>query len=162
MTEKLEILKKLMPSAVLRAMTPEARMAVSQMLIVEGLVPLTRFPFRVGRELRVKIVDGRVERIERVKGENEQQNNELYLIDNAAQLNVSIEHFQIERDGNSFYLYDRGSELGTVVEGVQVGGADGEATTVLNDGDTITIGAKQSPYVFQFILLDGFEVQSSL
>ena len=161
MTEKLEILKKLIPLAVLKAMTPEARMAVSQMLIVEGIVPLCHFPFRVGRELRVKIIDGRVERIERIKAESDLQNNDLYLVDSGAQLNVSKEHFQIESDGDSFYLYDRGSEHGTLVEGLQVGGAEGEATAELKDGDTITVGTKQSPYIFQFIILDGVEAQIS-
>lgn len=160
MTEKLEILKKVMPLAVLKAMTPEARLAVSQILIVDGIVPLHHFPFRVGRELRVKIIDGRVERIERIKAENDLPNNDLYLVDDGVQLNVSREHFQIEKDGDSFYIYDRGSESGMLVEGHQVGGG-GETTAELKDGDMVTIGTKQSPYVFQFIDLNGFEVKLS-
>jgi len=160
MTEKPELLKKLIPRAVLKAMTPEATLAVSQMLIVDGIVPLHHFPFRIGRESRVKILDGRVERIERVKVENDFSNNDLYLVDDGGQFNVSREHLQIEKDGDSFYLYDRGSENGTLVDGRQVGGG-GESTVELKDGAMVTIGTKQSPYVFQFIDLDGFEVQLS-
>jgi hypothetical protein len=158
MIGKLEILKKVIPLAVLKAMNPEARLAVSQMLIVDGIVPLHRFPFRVGRELRVKIIDGRVERIERVKRENDLPNNDLYLVDDGEHFNVSREHLQIEKDGESFYIYDRGSEHGTLVEGRQIGGG-GETTTELKDGNIVTIGTKQSPYVFQFIDLGNFEVE---
>ena len=160
MNEKLKILKKVIPQAVLKAMTPEAKLAVSQMLIVDGIVPLHHFPFRIGRELRVKIIDGRVERRERVKAENDLPTNDLYLIDDGGQFNVSREHLQIEKDGDTFYLYDRGSENGTLVEGRQVGGG-GEPTVELKDGDRIVIGTKQSPYVFEFITLDDFEIGPS-
>ncbi len=160
MTEKLEILQKVMPLAVLKAMTSEARLAVSQLLIVDGIVPLYHFPFRVGREMRVKILDGRIERIERVKVENDLPNNDLYLVDDGGRFNVSKEHFQIERDGDSFYLYDRGSESGTLVGGQPLGGG-GETTAKLKDGDMVTVGTKQSPYIFQFIDLSGFAIQFS-
>jgi pSer/pThr/pTyr-binding forkhead associated (FHA) protein len=158
MTEKQEIIKRVMPLAVLKAMTPEARLAVSQILIVEGIVPLNRFPFRVGREMRVKIIDGRVERIERIRAENEWPNNDLYLVDDGVQFNVATEHFQIEKDGDAYYLYDRGSDTGTLVGERQVG-AGGETTVALKDGDLVTIGTSKSPYVFQFIDLGDFELQ---
>jgi pSer/pThr/pTyr-binding forkhead associated (FHA) protein len=159
MTEKQEIFKKIMPLAVLKAMTPEARLAVSQILIVDGIVPLHRFPFRVGREMRVKIIDGRVERIARLKAENELPNNDLYLVDDGVQFNIAKEHFQIEKDGDSFYVYDRDSDTGTLVGERQVG-AGGETTAELKDGDLVTIGTRQSPYVFQFIELSEFELPS--
>lgn len=157
MTEKQEIFKRIMPLAVLKAMTPEARLAVSQILIVDGIVPLHRFPFRVGREMRVKIIDGRVERIARLKAENELPNNDLYLVDDGVQFNIAKEHFQIEKDGDSFYVYDRDSDTGTLVGERQVG-AGGETTAELKDGDLVTIGTRKSPYVFQFIYLGEFEL----
>lgn len=163
MTEKQKILEKLMPLAILKAMTPAAEQAVAQTVLVEGIVPLRTFPFRVGRESRVKMVDGKVERIERVKhgitNGSFVANNELYLIDEGHLLNISREHFQIERDGDKFYLYDRNSACGTLVEDRGVGGDNEEDTVELQDGDTITIGTRQSPYIFQFIVVAGFEVR---
>ncbi len=47
MKEKQKILEKIMPVAVLRALTPEAERSVPQPLIVEGLVTIRNFPFRM-------------------------------------------------------------------------------------------------------------------
>lgn len=159
MTDKLEILKKIMPVAVLEAMSPATIQAVSQSVLVDGMVPLRCFPFRVGRQSRVKIIDGRVERIERVTSDSATPNNDLYLVDNGPQLNVSREHFQIEKEGDRFYLYDRNSDCGTFVEEKQVGGSNNEMTVEIKDGDVITVGTKQSPYIFRFVVLDGFELR---
>lgn len=160
MTEKKKIMEKIMPVAVLKAMTPAAEQAVAKTVLVEGIVPLRNFPFKVGRESRVKMVDGKIERIERVKNVQVSPNNDLYLVDDGHLLNISREHFQIERDGDRFYLFDRGSACGTLVEDQAVGEGDGRESTVeLKDGDTITIGTRQSPYIFQFVVLAGFEVR---
>ncbi len=159
MEEKQKILEKIMPVAVLRALTPEAERSIPQPLIVEGLVTIRNFPFRIGRESRVKMVDGRVERIERAKFNDTEPNNDLYLIDDGHLLNISREHFQIERDGDHFYLYDRGSACGTRVGDKSVGGEDSDGSLELKDGDTIVIGTKNSPYGFQFIVLDQFEIR---
>lgn len=106
----------------------------------------------------MKIIDGRIERIERVRTNNVDPNNDVYLIDDGHLLNISREHFQIEQSGDRFFLYDRGSACGTIVNGRRVGGDDSDETVELQDGDVITIGTRQSPYTFQFILLNGFEI----
>ncbi len=161
MSEKRLILEKVMPVAVLKALTSAAQQAVPQSMLVAGFVLIRNFPFRVGRESRVKIVDGRVERIEREKPGNSRPNNDLYLVDDGHLLNISREHFQVEKDGGSYYLYDRGSACGTLVEDRAVGGKDGDETVELHDGDIITVGTGQSPYVYQFITLDGYELRES-
>lgn len=161
MTEKITLLQKLMPVAILKPTTPEAGLTVSQLTLVEGVVPLRHFPFRVGRESRVKISEGRVERTERVAVSTVPPTNDLYLVDDGPQLNISREHFQIEKDGNSFYLYDRGSECGTVVGNQQLSDESGELSVQIRDGDIITVGAKDSKYTFQFIVLEGFEIRPS-
>lgn len=159
MSEKKNILKKIMPIAVLKAMTSAAEQAVPQNLLVEGYIPIRDFPFRVGRESRVKIVDGRIERVERVKYSKATPNNELYLIDDGHRLNISREHFQIEKDGQKYYIYDRGSACGTIVGDNALNGKHDPATAELKDGDIIVIGIRQSPYTYQFIVLDGFDLR---
>ena len=159
MSEKISILKKIVPVAVLKAMTPAAEQAVPQTQLIEGYIPIRRFPFRVGRESRVKIVDGRVERVERVKYNKATPTNDLYLIDDGRRLNISREHFQIEQDGQKYYLFDRGSACGTFAGDNALNGKNQTATAELKDGDTIVIGTRQSPYVYQFIALDSFLLQ---
>lgn len=153
MTDKKAILKRVVPIAVLEALTLDARQAVSQKVLVDGMVPVRFFPFRVGRETRVKIIDGRVERIERLQNDVTQPNNDLYLVDQGKILHISREHFQIEKDDDGFYLHDRGSATGTIVERFQIGGDSDEDTVPLKDGDTIVIGREDSPYIFKFIIL---------
>ncbi len=159
MEEKQKILKMLLPLAVLKTLTQAAEQAVPQAILVAGFVPIRSFPFRVGRESRVKIVDGRVERIERERPHSTVPNNDLYLVDDGHLLNISREHFQIEQDQGRFYLYDRGSACGTLVGERGLGGEKGEETIELHDGDIITVGTRQSPYIYQFIVLDELEVR---
>ncbi len=159
MDEKRKILENIMPTAVLQAMTPTAERSVPQFLLADGFVAIRKFPFRIGRESRVKMIDGRVERIERAKFNDAEPNNDLYLIDDGHLLNISREHFQIEKDADNYYLYDRGSACGTRIGEKVVGGEDADGTVELSDGDIITIGTATSPYSFKFILLDQFKIQ---
>jgi pSer/pThr/pTyr-binding forkhead associated (FHA) protein len=158
MDEKQTILDAVIPKAVLKAMTPEARKATPQSSLVEGVVCIRNFPFRVGRESRIKKINGRLERIERAKLDNRPPSNDLYLVDDGHLLNISREHFQIEKSDNDYVLVDRGSACGTRVEEISVGGNDSTGSLPLKDGDMIWIGTKTSPYIFQFITLDEFEI----
>jgi len=80
---------------VLLPLTPEAEESIQGKEI-----KLEPFPFRVGRESRVRMVKGQLRPMERRKL-HAPPNNDLYLIDRGKRLNVSREHFQIEkrRDG---------------------------------------------------------------
>jgi pSer/pThr/pTyr-binding forkhead associated (FHA) protein len=154
MDDKLEILERIMPIAVLRALTPAAALAIPQLIVADGLIAVYRFPYRVGRESRLKIMDGRVERIERVRLQDLEPNNDLYLVDDGHLLNISREHFQIEQDGDKYYVYDRGSACGTRVGDVALGSGKEDCSVELKDGDIITVGTQNSPYRYEFILLD--------
>ncbi len=159
MDEKQTILDVVTPKAVLKAMTPESIKATPQLSLVEGVVCIRKFPFRVGRESRIKKINGRLERIERAKLDNRPPSNDLYLVDDGHLLNISREHFQIEKSGNDYVLVDRGSACGTRVGEISVGGNDSTGSLPLKDGDMICVGTKTSPYIFQFITLDEFEFQ---
>jgi hypothetical protein len=158
MDEKIRILETITPLAVLKAITPEAKKAVPQSLLEEGIVSIRKFPFRVGRESRVKKINGRLERIERPRLNNGRPSNDLYLIDDGHLLNISREHFQIDKNDNDYFLFDRGSACGTRIGRAIAGGQNSCGSLSLKDGDIITIGAKGSPYLFQFITLDEFEI----
>lgn len=153
------MMMELLPKAVLHVLTPEAKEAVPHTLLVGERVVIREFPFKVGRESRVRKVDGKVERIERPKREDGSPTNDLYLIDRGYLLNISREHFQIEKSGDGYILVDRGSACGTKVEEVRVGGGHKEGRQALRDGDVIAIGAKGTPYRFQFISFDEYEIR---
>ena len=149
-----------MPVAALEALTPDAALAVPQSQIINGLICIRRFPFRIGRESRVKNVNGRIERIERPKLDDREPNNDLYLIDHGQLLNISREHLLIEQSGNGYVLVDRGSACGTKINDNPVGGSDEGGSGLLQDGDIITIGTMESPYRYRYIDLSGFEVRA--
>lgn len=161
MIDKKQLLTTFLPIAVLQAETTDAAEAVPQQQLFDGMVCIRRLPFRIGRESRVKKVNGRIERIERPKLDDREPNNDLYLVDRGHLLNISREHLLIEVDGESFYLVDRGSACGTKVNGEPVGGEDQGGRSILKDGDIITIGTMESPYRFRFLDLRGFMIATS-
>jgi HAD superfamily hydrolase (TIGR01509 family) len=120
-------------------------------------IELTVFPFRVGRESRSSSDHVPQSILERRLGKVP-PNNDFYLIDGGRLLNISREHFLIERTENgSFVLRDRMRACGTTVRG-EKGERHCRATHCdLFDGDTITIGAHSSPYVFRFSVSDNAE-----
>lgn len=156
MDDKLTILTESLPKAMLQALNPETMSAVPQALLRGDLVVISRFPFKIGRESRVIRIDGRLERIERHKKDDSSPNNDLYLMDRGERLNVSREHFQIEKNDDGYLLVDRGSACGTKVDGVNVGGDDLGGSIELHDGDVIAVGAVGTPYFFRFITFDEY------
>ena len=79
-------------------------------------------------------------------------NNELYVRDMGRHLNVSREHFHIERKEDGGYeVVDRGSACGTRVGGIVIGGEYTGGRCELMDGDAITVGGSDSAIVFEFI-----------
>lgn len=131
----------------LRPLTPEARAAVGGKDVV-----VNRFPFRVGRESRLGLIRGTLRVIERRKLDHP-PNNDLYLIDERRPLQVSREHFQIERSADGGYeLVDRDSACGTIVGNQNVGGGDSGGRCALVHGNVIVVGTDQSPYAFKFVV----------
>ncbi len=125
------------------ALTPEARSAIGG-----ADLPITAFPFRVGRDSRGKRAVARVLMDRRRKASR--PNNELYLSEADPATNVSREHFQIEHNGTQYVLVDRQSTCGTIVEGQVVGGKQAGGAVVLHDGDVIIVGTSASRFAFKF------------
>lgn len=154
MESKAAILAQFTPVAVLKAMTPEAKAAIPQTMVVQGMVGIRGFPFRVGRESRGKIVDGVFHRIERPQRGGYTPTNDVYLVDAGELLQISREHFSIERTTTGYQVVDRGSVCGMLVNGVQIGGNETGGSAPLRDGDEIQIGTDMTPYPYTFIVLD--------
>jgi pSer/pThr/pTyr-binding forkhead associated (FHA) protein len=154
METKQAILAQFAPKAVLKALTREAELAVPQGFTVAGMLGIRGFPFLVGRESRGKIVDGVFHRIERPRRGDSVPTNDVYLVDTCEMLQISREHFRIERTAKGYQVVDRGSVCGTSVGGVRIGGNETGGTTALRDGDEIHIGAEVTPYHYTFIALE--------
>ena len=131
-------------TAFLKALTPEAKTSLNG-----SLFEIPHFPFRVGRESRIGHTP---DYANSRRSLGSPLNNDLYLREMKPPLNVSREHFQIEKRNGEFYLVDRGSACGTLVEGTIVGGDRTGGQQRLEDGDVIVVGTSVSPHVFKFIL----------
>jgi hypothetical protein len=156
MDHKLEILANTIPKAMLQPLTPEAVEAVPAHLLRGDMIAIYTFPFKIGRESRVKKIDGRLERMERPKKDDSAPTNDLYLVDRGHRLNISREHCEIVKSEHGYALVDRGSACGTKIEGRNVGGDDTGGAAVLHDGDVIAVGAIGTPYVFRFLSFDEY------
>ena len=154
MNDKVEILQLLVPKAVLKAITPGAKDCVPRGQLEHGFIRINQFPFSVGRESRIKEINGKLTRVERIKFTDHEPNNDLYLIDSERPMNISREHFTIAKDGNGYTLIDRFSACGTSVETNRIGGHDSGGQIKLEDGDIIAIGGEDTPYRFKFICLE--------
>jgi len=120
----------------------------------EQNIPIGQYPFRVGRESRIRIEGGTAVIAER-RRTGAPPNNDAYLQDTEEKMQISREHFQIEqRADGGFELVDRGSACGTSVGNRSIPGGDKGGRCELKHGDCITIGIKSSPYVFRFEVQD--------
>src|SRR5688572_4264177 len=128
--------------AYLVALTPESMEAIQTR---EINIPF--LPFRVGRESRrqLKTEEGVLAERRKISPPN----NDLYITEVGDPLNVSREHFLIDRDPGGFFLMDRGSACGTLVEGSLVG-AGRPPRVRLQDHDVLIVGTSFSRYIFKF------------
>ena len=154
MEDKQAILKRVTPLAVLKPMTSEAKNSISSYCLGHEFIGIWQFPFRIGRESRVETVNGKLVHAERNKIGSGKPNNDIYLMDRGHFLQISREHFSIEKTETGYSVADRGSACGTSINTQKIGGEDRGGTHTLEDGDTIKIGAEDSPYLFQFITLN--------
>jgi len=149
--EKQKILAKLFPRAVMTALTPEARTALPAVMQPTGIISILSFPFRVGRESRVMLINNTVHRVERPTREGSVPNNDIYLMDAGQMLQISREHFRIEQTADGYLLTDRGSKCGLAVNGRRIGTGTGTLSVALCDGDVIAIGTSVTPYLYTFV-----------
>jgi len=126
--------------------TEEARLSISS-----ESIEICKFPFRIGRESRNKndIVPQHI--LERRLGKAP-PNNDVYLIDSGNLLNISREHFLIDKNDNGGYkLGDRMSACGTLIKGKAGNRKCHGSGCLLDDGDIIILGTSHSPFVFKFL-----------
>ena len=131
--------------AVLVATTEEATRSIAD----QSSLRIETFPFRVGRERRA--ARSYFPRMREQRLGSAHQLNDLYLLELVRRhLQISREHFAIERTPDSFLLVDRGSACGTIVSGRHIGGDRAGGRIDLRSGSEIVVGTNSSPYVFRF------------
>lgn len=154
MSEKQAIIQLITAKAVLKAMTPEAKDSIPRNVLEQDVVRICHFPFRVGREMRIKKIGVDLMKVERVKPSKHEPSNDLYLIDTRLPRNISKEHFRIEKNSSGYVLVDCGSDCGTAVGSTRTEDQDNNGEAKLEDGDIIAVGTKNTPYLFKFITLE--------
>ena len=89
----------------------------------------------------------------RIIKSNSKPNNDTYLVNCTDNLEISKEHFQIEKQNNNYFIKDRNSTLGTKLNEEEIGKEKNNTLFQLKDGDIIKIGSSNSSYKFQFLVL---------
>jgi len=132
--------------AYLKALTPESKASLGG-----SLFRIPHFPFKVGRECRVSVRPLPFPSSRRRP--DSVPNNDLYLLELGNILNVSREHFLIDRQGDTFIIVDRGSICGTLLEGELVGEKRKGGWKPLHNSDVIIVGGSESRFVFKFVVV---------
>jgi hypothetical protein len=130
----------------LKAITPESKASLGG-----SLYRIPHFPFKVGRECRVAVRPLPFPNSRRRP--DSIPNNDLYLLELGNVLNVSREHFLIDRQGDTYIIVDRGSICGTLLEGELVGEKRKGGWKPLHNNDVIIVGGSESRFVFKFVLM---------
>lgn len=151
--EKQEIIKSLMPKAVLKAMSSEAINSLQHLNHDRNFISIYEFPFSVGREARTQLINGKLQVLERRRSSNSSPNNDIYLYDPGPKLQISREHFIIEEHNNEFFIIDKQSACGLMIADKHLGGKDKGGKTKLIDGDIIGVGKESTTYFFKFIVM---------
>ena len=114
------------PILFVEGLTPEASRELP-----EACVPVSRFPFRIGRT---------------TQSADPFSANELGFGETTSG-QVSINHCAVVRVGQRYFLIDRGSRLGTIVNGVAIGGHAHTGCVELKDwNNEIVLGDTESAY----------------
>jgi len=151
--EKQDIISSIIPKAVLKAVTTEAKQAIGHYREINDFVKIYSFPFNMGRETRTQLINGHLEVLERRKTAHSDPNNDIYLVDNCKLLQISREHFTIKSNAEGYFIFDRGSACGLMLGDRHVAGKDKGGIFPIKDGDVIGIGKSTTPYFFKFIVL---------
>ncbi|MBP9489888.1 MAG: FHA domain-containing protein [Aliarcobacter sp.] len=150
---KSELIDSFVPNAVLIPLTNEAKNSIVDTKIFNKVISMFHFPFRVGRESRTSENEkGLFVKLRIFKNEST-PNNDIYLINCSESLEISKEHFQIEKKDRDYFIKDRNSTLGTKLNNQEIGKKRDTQSHLLKDGDIIKIGSSNSKYEFQFLIL---------
>jgi pSer/pThr/pTyr-binding forkhead associated (FHA) protein len=151
---KANILKAITPKAVLLPLTKEANKSIVKGPCNNELITMSAFPFKIGRESRLGENERGLFLKLRMITNASKPNNDIYLYNSSKNLQISKEHFQIERNLSKYTIKDRGSSKGTTINGITYGGNKEVFEQTLNDGDIIIIGDKTSDLKYQFLILE--------
>ena len=154
---KKHILKVITPKAVLLPLTEEAKKSIINDPCETFLIRMSNFPYRIGRESRVGENEKGLFVKFRIMKNIAKPKNDTFLYNSGKDLQISKEHFQIEKDGNIYTLKDRGSSNGTTINGITYGGNKKAFKRRIEDGDIIAIGDKKSKFEYQFLILEKLE-----
>ena len=148
-----ELIKSFLPNAVLIPLTPAAEKSILNTQTQNKVIPIFEFPFKVGRESRMAENERGLFIKLRILSSVSKPNNDIYLINNTENLEISKEHFQIEKKDRDYFIKDRNSTLGTKLNNQEIGKKRDTQSHLLKDGDIIKIGSSNSKYEFQFLIL---------
>jgi len=153
--DKEALIRSFIPEAVLIPLTPEATAAMPAKGSHNGMIPVWKTPFRIGRESRMEIDEnGNVTVKERYKhGFITAEVNDIYLFDLGEKFQISREHLRIDKNGEGYFVLDRGSKCGSAVGDTRIGADSLTEQVPLNDGDTVVLGTDHSPYRYRFVVL---------
>lgn len=146
---KKELISSFVPEVVLLPITKEAKVS----LMDKKMIVINSFPYKIGRESRISESDRGVFVKLRIFSSSINPNNDIYLVNSTQSLEISKEHFQIEKKDNKYYIKDRNSTLGTKLNDKEIGKEKINENFLLNDGDIIKIGSNNSEFQFQFLIL---------
>ncbi|CAM3961531.1 FHA domain-containing protein [Arcobacter cloacae] len=146
---KKELISSFVPEVVLLPITKEAKVS----LMDKKMIVINSFPYKIGRESRISESDRGVFVKLRIFSSSINPNNDIYLVNSTQSLEISKEHFQIEKKDNKYYIKDRNSTLGTKLNDKEIGKEKINEKFPLNDGDIIKIGSNNSEFQFQFLIL---------
>ncbi len=150
---KSDIIDSFVPNAVLLPLTNEAKNSIVDTKAHNKIISMFHFPFKVGRESRMSENDRGLFVKLRILKSNSQPNNDVYLVNCTNNLEISKEHFQIEKINNNYFIKDRNSSLGTKLNDEEIGKEKTDTSFPLKDGDIIKIGSSNSVYEFKFLIL---------
>ncbi|WP_456449076.1 FHA domain-containing protein [Hydrogenimonas sp.] len=153
--DKEAIKKEFLPKAVLIAQTEEAEVAIPIKNQHDRMIPIWKYPFRIGRESRIEIdANGHIVVKERFKhGIVTAPTNDIYLIDFGEKFQISRDHLQIDRKEGKYFLIDSGSKCGSAVNENRIGAGSETERIELKDGDTVVLGRENSPYRYTFVVI---------
>ncbi len=150
---KSDIIDSFVPNAVLLPLTNESKNSIVDTKAHNKIISMFHFPFKVGRESRMSENDRGLFVKLRILKSNSQPNNDIYLVNCTNNLEISKEHFQIEKIDNNYFIKDRNSSLGTKLNNEEIGKEKTNTLFPLKDGDIIKIGSSNSVYEFKFLIL---------
>jgi hypothetical protein len=150
---KSDIIDSFVPNAVLVPLTNEAKNSIVDTKTHNKIISMFDFPFNIGRESRMSLNERGLFVKLRIMKSDSKPNNDIYLANCTDNLEISKEHFLIEKKDNHYFIKDRNSTLGTKLNDEEIGKEKSNTLFPIKDGDIIKIGSSHSTYKYKFLIL---------